>query len=564
MSKIELDTITAGYNLSKINNNFQELEDELNNKVLYRDHIGGEPNHMNVTFDMNNNRIINLPDAVSGSEPVTLNQLQGIDSGEALYFIQAGTGAVTRIAQDKMREWVSVTDFGAIGDGIVDDTTAIVNALSAGTHILFPAGTYLISSTITKLLTHDLYLDLSFGAKIVATSSITGAFFDFDGGGTYKLTSCGGEFNVSNVLNITQNKGTVFLLSNLSSAWGVSGAKFIAGGSFLDGLGDTGIAYINCAPGEIRNNYFKGFADTGIYATGDNNPSSVDDGSPATIIGNEFYRCSVGVAIKRQHSGSVVLSNSFVECQNPVAALTTSELPEPGNGIKVIGNTFKRSIATAINIRGGKGQFTIIGNTIEDWGYDLAGAPVSGTKAAIKIEGSLGSVVSSNHIRMQTYPDASNIAVVLENETVDSIEYKHGGNNITGNIISNCLQGIREAVLGSAPNYASDNVFVGVTTPLLKVNTESIFRSDFSVQNVTLGAITVPAGGTSALIELPFVWAVPNMVVWVTAVSSAGFSPDIVYSCRAVTGKLQFIVKNNKASSIDLSTCTLSINATTS
>jgi hypothetical protein len=35
-----------------------------------------------------------------------------------LQFLQAGTGAVARGAQDKMRDWVSVKDFGAIGDGL--------------------------------------------------------------------------------------------------------------------------------------------------------------------------------------------------------------------------------------------------------------------------------------------------------------------------------------------------------------------------------------------------------------------------------------------------------------
>ena len=39
-------------------------------------------------------------------------------------FQQAGAGAVVRTAQDKMREWVSLKDFGAVGDGVTDDTQA--------------------------------------------------------------------------------------------------------------------------------------------------------------------------------------------------------------------------------------------------------------------------------------------------------------------------------------------------------------------------------------------------------------------------------------------------------
>ena len=43
----------------------------------------------------------------------------------------------------------SVLKYGAIGDGITDDTVAIQNALNAEQSLYFPAGTYLISSTLT-------------------------------------------------------------------------------------------------------------------------------------------------------------------------------------------------------------------------------------------------------------------------------------------------------------------------------------------------------------------------------------------------------------------------------
>ena len=59
MSKIDLDPITSGYNLSKINANFQKVEDELNNKVLYRNSPAGEPNNMSSNLDMNSRSILN-------------------------------------------------------------------------------------------------------------------------------------------------------------------------------------------------------------------------------------------------------------------------------------------------------------------------------------------------------------------------------------------------------------------------------------------------------------------------------------------------------------------------
>lgn len=83
MTKVILPDITSGYNLSAINSNFQKIEDELNNKVLYRQIQDGEPNAMSENLDMGSNRIINLPDAVSESEPITLRQLLHVDSGNA-------------------------------------------------------------------------------------------------------------------------------------------------------------------------------------------------------------------------------------------------------------------------------------------------------------------------------------------------------------------------------------------------------------------------------------------------------------------------------------------------
>lgn len=66
-------------------------------------------------------------------------------------FLQAGTGAVTRTAQSKLRDVVSVLDFGAVGNGVANDTAAINAALASvnsGGAVYFPAGVYRVTALL--------------------------------------------------------------------------------------------------------------------------------------------------------------------------------------------------------------------------------------------------------------------------------------------------------------------------------------------------------------------------------------------------------------------------------
>ena len=73
-----------------------------------------------------------------------IDNLDG-DSGNVNYN-QGGTGAQTRTVENKLQELVSVKDFGAIGNGVADDTAAIQAALDANSKVYFPEGTYLCSA----------------------------------------------------------------------------------------------------------------------------------------------------------------------------------------------------------------------------------------------------------------------------------------------------------------------------------------------------------------------------------------------------------------------------------
>lgn len=67
-----------------------------------------------------------------------------------LEYTSSATGAVSRTAQSKIGEWLSVKDFGATGNGSTDDYAAIILAYSAavasGKSLAFPPGTYVLGT----------------------------------------------------------------------------------------------------------------------------------------------------------------------------------------------------------------------------------------------------------------------------------------------------------------------------------------------------------------------------------------------------------------------------------
>jgi hypothetical protein len=69
-------------------------------------------------------------------------------------FLPAGTGAVSRSVQSKLRDTVSVKDFGAVGNGATDDSASIQAAInsviaSGGGTVYIPTGNYLLGTGLT-------------------------------------------------------------------------------------------------------------------------------------------------------------------------------------------------------------------------------------------------------------------------------------------------------------------------------------------------------------------------------------------------------------------------------
>jgi hypothetical protein len=157
----------------------------------------------------------------------------GATSADLVTYTPSGVGAVARSAASKMGDVVSVKDFGAVGDGVADDTAAIQAAINSGRSLVFPAGTYLCNNLTQSTSFQRFYaigsVNLSKNGNGVLLSS-TGGYVQFHG-----LQFIGTGFTGNNV----EATGTAFTLINCSS-YGTPGRAVKCTGNLVRIIGTCG------------------------------------------------------------------------------------------------------------------------------------------------------------------------------------------------------------------------------------------------------------------------------------------------------------------------------------
>jgi hypothetical protein len=103
-------------------------------------------------------------------------------STDQMTYNEGDTGATTRVLTNRLKDRITIKDFGAVGDGVADDTAAIQAAITAlganGGQVYLPQGTYKVSSTINIPLATWKPVLLSGAANTLIVSTHNGTVFN--------------------------------------------------------------------------------------------------------------------------------------------------------------------------------------------------------------------------------------------------------------------------------------------------------------------------------------------------------------------------------------------------
>ena len=334
-----------------------------------------------------------------------------------LSFTQAGTGAVARTVDNKLADVVSVKDFGAVGDGVADDTAAIQNALtSSAVSIYFPAGRYKITANLNRSGHTYLYGD-GLGASVL----------EFNGNFSFVYTGGPGGDNYD-MKHIA--------LKNLAFECTVKNTEALFDATWTDGIGGTSKSIV------IENCEFTGTSNSGGFAhgirltnarnvridnvriAGDRDAAPIESVNGLTLVGGnpngapaeifidalQVFYCQNGISISGWVEGLYVDKSSFIACYRGITTATTPL----GRPLLVVTNShFATSVQGILNT--GFVQVKVCQNSFYCLDVDGTATLYSGVQLSAS-GAKQDSLVSGNDFQA-IFDPGSTYGIVISNDT---------------------------------------------------------------------------------------------------------------------------------------------------
>lgn len=291
-----------------------------------------------------------------------------LSTGSSLLgWLQAGTGGVARTSQDKLRELVSVKDFGCLGDGATDDAAnfqkAINYAQSVNALLYIPQGSYLIGTALSVTGNLTMYGAGSNGS-ILRTVTNTQDLISVDTG-NWKVT-------FRDFMLVGKTTATAGALVKLTGSTGNLFASF-DGVRFQDGWDQL----FTISAGSWM-------AEKCLFISPNNTGATIQnqvnlDGGDMGIVNSTFLGKSVGTAVLQFSAGGLrFIGNKVIAWANGykldmVAGTATADL-------FIIGNSFESFTDTAIAMLKDAGSSFVAAHISDN---EIAGVPnginISGT-----------------------------------------------------------------------------------------------------------------------------------------------------------------------------------------
>jgi hypothetical protein len=497
---------------------------------------------------MANVKISDLPAATTPVAPTdVLPVVQGGVTKKAaidqLGFLQSGTGAVTRTAQAKMRETVSVKDFGAVGDGVADDTAAIQTAIdfasTNGTALYFNDGVYKHTSTLVWKNGAHYY------GPNINVSNTEGAVLVYTGANDANVIN--NPINSSTFASI-RIEGLTFLCNSLASGKALfydTGStylyiehckfNFAGAGSFglvfhqtevstiskcvFEALGNIGLgALIRLADGPVLKHPTAVVGYTNRITITDNqiNPALGgaqaigiwdDGGLVHTIVDNNFNGGSISIYLLRPYP--VEIANNEIEGYT-IAGISCGLAGAGLTGLRIVNNYLLAIPAALAFANDSIAEMTYTDNVISVLGggpceTNIPGSPSAKIFAANNREVSVGNNPFNNYLA----PNVDTVgAMLLAGASTPGVQ-TYAGNTMTWRTIGDvCFFNVYINLSAKDPATAGAIRLTGLPFPhrnanaqITSVTVAYISGITMSVNYTQLSAIIQPGNNYVQLVE---------------------------------------------------------------